>query len=76
MYHTIIKQWKTVDGKYYSSTVDKKDYDIAIGDFHAMFKPMQNDQNVAYFRLQVVDEFGADKAHCSWTRPQPIEEVE
>lgn len=81
MNYTILKQWKTLDGSYYSSTVNKGTYDLAIGEFHSMFKPMQNDTNVAYFRFQLTDEYGSDIAKCSWTRTiveteeEPTEEV-
>lgn len=74
MNYTILKQWKTLDGSYYSSTVNKSNYDSAIGEFHAMFKPMQNDTNVKYFRFHLTDEFGSDIAKCSWTRQEVIEE--
>lgn len=70
MRYTILKQWRTLDGQYYSSTVDKRDFDTAIGEFHAMFKPMQNDTNVAYFRLELIDELGGKPTNpVSWTRP-------
>lgn len=75
MNHTIIKQWKTLDGKYYSATVDKANYDLAVGEFHSMFKPMQNDTNVAWFRLALIDEMGSELEHCTWARQieQPTE---
>lgn len=76
MFYTILKQWTTLDGQYHSSTVDKSNYDSAIGAFHSMFLPMQNDSNVAYFRFQLVDMYGADVAHCSWTRQIETAEVE
>lgn len=74
MNHSIIKQWMTVDGTYHSATVDKKDYDTAVGEYHSMFKPMQNDTNVAWFRLELIDENGFSKEHCRWVRPVPAEE--
>lgn len=77
MKYTILKQWKTMDGDYYSSTVDKNDYDLAIGEYHAMFKPMQNDTNVKSFTFTLFDENGQRvKQPESWSRAKPIEEVE
>lgn len=72
MKYTILKQWKTLDGSYYSTTVDKANYDLAFGEFHSMVKPMQNDTNVAYFRLEMIDENGGKPTNpISWTRQIP-----
>ena len=68
MNYTILKQWRTLDGTYHSTTVNKANYDSAIGEFHSMFKPMQNDTNVAYFRFTLVDENGSIIDKCSWAR--------
>lgn len=77
MKYTIVKQWTTLDGSYYSDTFDKSNYDTAIGDFYSMFKPMQNDKNVAYFKLHLMDEMGNEPIKpISWTRKTgPTEEV-
>lgn len=68
MRYTIMKQWKTLDGTYYSSTVNKSNYDLAVGEFHSMFKPMLNDTNVAYFRLSLIDETGFEHEFSRWKR--------
>lgn len=77
MNYTLITLWKTLDGTYYSNTVNKKDYDSAIGEYHAKFKPMQNDTNVATFTLLLIDEFGNKLEKCSWARQiePPVEEA-
>ena len=78
MKYTILKQWKTLDGSYYSNTTEKSNYDLAFGEIHAMVKPMINDSNVAYFRLAMLDEYGAEPIRpITWTRPiPPTEEAE
>lgn len=76
MYYTIQKQWKTLDGKYYSATVDKSNYDLAIGEYHSTFKPMQNDANVDYFRLTLTDEKGFQHGTCYWKRGEHDHEEE
>ena len=68
MHYTILKIWTTLDGAYHSSTVDKSNYDSAIGAFHSMFLPMQNDTNVAYFVLILLNEKGMMEAQCDWHR--------
>lgn len=76
MRYTILKQWKTLDGQYYSSTVEKSGYDSAFGDIHSMVKPMINDTNVSYFRLAMLDEYGSEPIRpITWTRPVPVEEI-
>lgn len=79
MHYTILKQWQTLNGAYYSSTVNKNDEDSATGEFHSMYKPLQNDQNVAWFRLTLVDEYGNQVVQPSYWRrkvepEQPVEE--
>lgn len=75
MRYTILKQWKTLDGSYHSDTFEKANYDSAFGDIHAMVKPMINDTNVAYFRLAMLDEYGAEPIKpIVWTRSIEVEE--
>ena len=77
MFYSILKQWKTLNGEYHSSTVDKADYDTAFGSFHSMFLPMQNDTNVASFVITVLDENGERVKRDKWFRKiLPAEEVE
>lgn len=68
MFFTIIKLWHTMNGEYHSTSVDRSNFDAAVGEFHAMFKPMQNDNNVKSFVLMVVDDHGAKIEKCSWER--------
>lgn len=79
MYYTILKQWNTLDDAYHSSTVDKNGYDLAIGTYHSLFLPMQNDTNVKSFRFALVDEYGTAIERCDWTRtivePEVVEKV-
>lgn len=68
MFYTIMKQWKTLNGEYHSSTVDKNNFDSAIGAFHSMFVPMQNDTNVSDFMFTLFDETGKRVDKCEWHR--------
>ena len=78
MNYTILKQWATIDGSYYSATVNKANEDLALGEFHSLFKPLQNDMNVAWFRLSLVDEYGNQVVQPSyWRRKvEPVQPVE
>lgn len=75
MNYTLITMWKTMDGTYHSNTIDKHDYDSAVGEYHSKFKPMQNDSNVASFTLFLIDEFANKVEKCSWARQIEPEEV-
>lgn len=66
--YSIIKQWKTITGEYHSTSVDKSNYDSAIGAFHSMFLPMQNDVNVSDFVFTMMDETGKRIDKCEWHR--------
>lgn len=74
--YTIIKQWKTMNGEYHSATTDKSNYDSAIGEYHSMFKPMQNDANVISFVFTLIDEYGNRVEKCEWRREIPEETEE
>lgn len=74
MNYSFITMWFTEDGKYHSNTADYADYDTALGNFHAKFKPMQNDENVTSFTLVILDSDGTRKKLEKWSRPMPVEE--
>lgn len=76
MNYTILKQWETLDGTFYSNTTNKDNYDSAIGDFHAFFKPMQNDENVKRFVILLLDENGNRIERSTWAREIPVVEAE
>lgn len=68
MDYSIMKQWRTMNGEYHSASVDRHDFDSAIGEFHAMFRPMQNDTNVKSFVLTLMDENGNRLGKSEWFR--------
>ncbi len=74
MFFSILKQWKTLNGEYYSTTVDKTNYDSAFGEIHSMVKPMMNDANVASFRLSLINENGNTLIPIVWNREIPTDE--
>ncbi len=65
-----------MDGIYHSNTADYADFDTAIGNFHAKFKPLQNDENVRSFVLVLMDSTGKRLKIENWSRPvpEPVEE--
>lgn len=77
MHYTIVKQWKTVNGGYFSQSTDYDSFDSAIGILHNMFLPMKNDTNVSSFVLTLMDENGKRVQRAEYHRPQPepVEEI-